>query len=311
MIKPTALIPTLRQQRSSPQRPRYSLNAILPLITLLSVSMVSSLASAFTQIDNDALTALQIPATPATSMMGDDPECSSYPIKAQYQVSTHAVAKQAEAIPYVEGQAETYDPKAALKKSTIDSYALTIYRNADHVIYEYPDSQLADVWQLAMNDQLELGRYFTGAKRAITYTSSDLKNVGNRNSWAKLFGIVDMRDKTPLVTQGSGCQTISDYEQQSEQIDYLDKLRLPTSMVFFNPDSQANSSYGYQLYQLTSLSYSNEIEDKLAEFQEYDETDFADIGDKEADPFISRMIHQGFIEHSAHNGADSHGVHHH
>lgn len=230
-----------------------------PLLLLLAL-MVTPLANAETGAATN----------PATL---SDP-CQAKPLKANYEVST-----------FVKGR-------------KVASYPFTFYRDATHALYVYPDEGLADLWSLTQNNQLELSRNFSTAKRAIEYTSADLRNVRNRERWDKLFGVIDLQDAIPVShqdgEQNSGCKSIATYKDAHKNIRYYNRLKLPASMTFIDGDKR-------QTYTLKAWAYSHELQQKLKMYRRYDAMDFADIGDNEADPFVSKMITMGFIEHSEHS----------
>ena len=233
-----------------------------PLLLLLAL-MVTPLANAETGA-----------ATKLTTL--SDP-CQAKPIKANYEVSTF------------------------IKDRKVASYPFTFYRDTAHALYVYPNEGLADLWTLTQNNQLELSRNFSAAKRAIEYTSADLRNVRNRERWDKLFGVIDLQGESPISQQGADCKSIATYQDAHKSIRYYNRLKLPASMTFIDGDKR-------QTYTLKAWSYSHELQQKLNMYQRYDAMDFADIGDNEADPFVSKMITMGFIEHSesSHSGHQGH-----
>jgi len=72
------------------------------------------------------------------------------------------------------------------------------------------------------------------------------------------------------------------------QLDWITSIELPQQ---FNLGAELS----YQL--LTVEPYSHEAFTVLT--QNYQDIDFADVGDSESDPFIAKMINQGFIEHGS------------
>ena len=240
-----------------------------PLLLLVAL-LVTPLANA--EADTAKSTS-NLATNPATL---SDP-CQAKPIKANYEVSTF------------------------IKDRKVASYPFTFYRDAAHALYVYPNEGLADLWTLTQNNQLELSRNFSAAKRAIEYTSADLRNVRNRERWDKLFGVIDLQGESPISQQDADCKSIATYKDAHKSIRYYNRLKLPASMTFIEGNQR-------QTYTLKSWTYSHEIQHKLNMYRHYDAMDFADIGDNEADPFVSKMITMGFIEHSeqSHSGNQNH-----
>ncbi|MCE9789433.1 hypothetical protein [Shewanella chilikensis] len=80
-------------------------------------------------------------------------------------------------------------------------------------------------------------------------------------------------------------------EQQSLQLSWISELELPAEMTI----TQGEQRIVYRLNKLTSVSQES-FKRLTSGFQDLD---FADVGDSESDPFIAKMITQGFIQHGS------------
>lgn len=188
----------------------------------------------------------------------------------------------------------TYSVTQYQQDKVVGSYPLVIYRNHDHIIYDYPQGKVADMWYLEPNDQLSLSRYFAQEKRAIDYDSSDLKNIGNSERWDKLYQLIDISHNQPLSHTDQGCMSVDEYKDDHKTVHFLTTYKLPKSITFSHNDSK-------RVYTLDDIQTSDEITAKIQQFNDYEAMDYADIGDNEADPFINKMITMGFIEHTEHH----------
>ena len=58
---------------------------------------------------------------------------------------------------------------------------------------------------------------------------------------------------------------------------------------------------------LQDVNYNADTNTFFAKRESYQSTDYADIGDDHTDPFLTKMVNQGFIEAGASGYYDQHG----
>ena len=75
------------------------------------------------------------------------------------------------------------------------------------------------------------------------------------------------------------------------QLSWISELKLPAEMTI----TQGEQRIVYRLSKLTPVSQES-FKRLTSGFQDLD---FADVGDSESDPFIAKMITQGFIQHGS------------
>ncbi len=185
-----------------------------------------------------------------------------------------------------------------------DSREVTLIRNKQQVIYQH-NPQSFELW----DSRGEYVRYFPIEHRSVSYRKGDLLSLNMHFNFEQLNHLIspttikglqqlalrnkDMAD-TCITQQYSG-------EQSGHKltVSWIEKLGLPQSFVV----SDASGSMQYQLLEVTSFS-NNEFGALISGYQDID---FADVGDNESDPFIAKMIHQGFIQHGSSGFYDSQG----
>ncbi|MBV7316570.1 hypothetical protein [Shewanella sp. NIFS-20-20] len=145
----------------------------------------------------------------------------------------------------------------------------------------------------------EYVRYFPSERRSVTYQRGDLLALGQHVDLKQLYHVVSpsVLSQLSLSAQHQGnspCVASATYrgEYQGQQlmVDWLEPWALPREMVMTNAE---HAVVHLQLQALTPLSE----QDFVHMTQGYEDIDFADVGDNEADPFIATMIHQGYIQH--------------
>ena len=182
------------------------------------------------------------------------------------------------------------------------SYPLKVIRHGEHVIYQYPASQMADVWTHEQGNQLSLARYFDTHRRGIEYYAGDLRSLQEHkgNHWLKLAHVVDVSSLTPHSRKGSGCNATEHYRNSGYRVDYLTAYQMPKSMTFYINGKPTLS------YRLDNIGAHQNFNKLLADYRRYPALDIADIGDNESDPFVRQIIKMGFIEHHHENDGHQH-----
>lgn len=187
---------------------------------------------------------------------------------------------------------------------------LTLIRNDQRVIYQ-PNPISFEMW----NKRGEYVRYFPMEQRSISYRKGDLLSLNMHFNFQQLNHLVNPSTLQQLTIQQASnqpqitdqliqnCQTSQYYQGvlQGNKIAlaWQAQLALPLAMTI----EKNNRAVEYQLSTLQTF------DDKqfAALISGYKDMDFADVGDNESDPFIAKMIHQGFIQHGSSGFYDSQG----
>lgn len=167
-------------------------------------------------------------------------------------------------------------------------------RQADKVIFYYPQRNIVEQWSKDKRQKVIFERWFVSAKRVIQYNNGDLKSINNDKRWSDVSHIFQPEALKTLKKTGDSkyaCWTQENYRgvqgESTVYVEWLPQLQLLKKITL----TQNKQSKTIQLEKLQALNAANTM---LKARETYDEMDFADIGDNEADPFISNMIEQGF-----------------
>ncbi|MCU4676148.1 hypothetical protein N7931_10955 [Catenovulum sp. 2E275] len=193
------------------------------------------------------------------------------------------------------------------------SRELTLWRNGEQVAHQ--SDNIVELWQHLKNNQIRPIRYFTEHKRGIEYQPSE---VTGKQSWSAKYQLLDKKliDKMKLVSeQGQGCDKSQLLEFADKNIkikvNWLPELQLAQSIQI------SQGQYAREIKLLSKNTDKTLINQQFKQWDLYQTTDYADVGDNENDPFLAKMINQGFIEHGAtgfynQNGEmlQGHGHHH-
>lgn len=195
---------------------------------------------------------------------------------------------------------------------------MTLLRNQDQVIYQRSPVSF-ELW----NKQGEYVRYFPKQQRSISYRKGDLRSLNMHFDFEQLNQLVSTslisklnkseQANPPFAADRENqiaapeCLNANRYHgalQLSQvQLIWAEKVTLPVTMDVTMGMQQNNQKVSYQLVSLNALS----SDDFTSLISGYRDMDFADVGDNESDPFIAKMIHQGFIQHGSSGFYDSQG----
>lgn len=180
-------------------------------------------------------------------------------------------------------------------------HTLQLTRYQDQVIYQ-KSSQTFEAW----NKNGEYTRYFPADKRSVSYRRGDLLSLNINYDLEQLFHLVSPKVQSQLTqskTAQQGCMAVTHFSgaQAGNDVDlqWVTSLKLPYQLTIGAGEQQIK-------YQLTEVKPVAQVDFK-ALISGYKDIDFADVGDSESDPFIAKMITQGFIQHGSSGFYDSQG----
>lgn len=178
-----------------------------------------------------------------------------------------------------------------------------LWRTPHQVAKQNP--QFIELWQELRNQQIRPIRYFQEAQRGIEYQPSE---VQGKQDWSSKYQLVSdklLASMTHQKSTGGGCELTEYYtKQQGEskiELSWLANQKLLKSIRISTP------GYSREIVLTASNHNQQEVQAQFAKWDSYQTTDYADIGDNESDPFLAKMINQGFVEHGASGFYDAQG----
>ncbi|MFT6984651.1 MAG: hypothetical protein ACJAT7_000448 [Psychromonas sp.] len=168
------------------------------------------------------------------------------------------------------------------------------------VLYSYPKQNISEQWRLLGNQQIQLTRYFEQYQRGIEYQPADMPNIKQDGKlWQSKYQLISpalLAQLQQLQTINTGCAESIIYQSQPTDVKQI--------LLHWNPHYQLpiklTIRQGKQLivWEMTELiTDPQQLQLNHDKHDHYQLTDYSDIGDSEADPFLAKMINQGFIEH--------------
>ena len=186
------------------------------------------------------------------------------------------------------------------------------WRRENRVAYEYPERGISEVWLRNKKGQLSFQRWFMHEERIIVYEFGDLRSVGKETQWQRVEQPFNLDELEQLKTAGQlkyHCLPAARYRGKRRDGDHVEVVRLQANGAI--AAIAIDSINGSVKTRLTELKPAGEVAVFFASASDYRSTDFADVGDEEADPFISRLIAFGFVEHREQEGSIRYPEHKH
>lgn len=191
-------------------------------------------------------------------------------------------------------QIKQLDHQGQLQKSRLDLYRY------DHAVGHYfPEQNYGDWWTKSQSDQLMLMRYFPKYHRAIEYQAEDIKSkeVFKASFWQKKQQLIATSLLAKMNVEqvtGQGCYQVEILSLKDKgkkyQVRWLPRLQL---IERFDVSKGSKMLTSWRLQDI--VNDEAHIQTYATNIHRYQTTDYADIGDNEQDPFLAKMIHQGFM----------------
>lgn len=218
-----------------------------------------------------------------------------------FSINTVNAENQKQCKPYQQPVSATYHISTG---DHDESQTLQIIRDKNKVIYHYPAQAISEQWYLQKNHKMRLTRYFEQYQRGIEYQAADMPNISQAQaSWLHKYQLISPVLFAQLDKEKNNQKACSSPEtliskvgsQQTINLVWDAKYQLPITLTL----KQNNHTITWQLIELNTNT--KQVTQRLNQYENFQLTDYSDIGDNEADPFLAKMINQGFIEHS-HSG---------
>ncbi len=180
-------------------------------------------------------------------------------------------------------------------KKTVSSHELIFWRKNNQVGYVYPQQKITEIWSHLRNGQIRPIRYFDQFQRGIEYQPEEINQGKGIKNWQQKYQLLDNQHIKALMllsSKASGCQQYQQYKKttadENIELTWLSPYQLPKKLSISSP----TINISWTLEEL--ILDKNKVNAFFKNRRSYKLTDFADIGDNESDPFLNKMIHQGF-----------------
>ncbi|WP_341217993.1 hypothetical protein [Neptunomonas phycophila] len=192
-------------------------------------------------------------------------------------------------------------------ENTTRNIQVDLWRQGNVVMHSYPNGT-GDIWHKLPKNQMRMDKYFDQAKRLIEYEAADLTTLGKSKTWDSVNYLINKNFLTQLTKEsetGSGCQITTKYSGEVNGTTYHIEWNPSLDLLVSMKASNKRLIESWNLAQLDTQK--SEVETAINQRFKYMTTDFADIGDNEADPFLIKMINLGYIDHAPQAVYDANG----
>lgn len=188
--------------------------------------------------------------------------------------------------------------------------SLTLWRDSHRVAHHYPQTQITEGWERVSDKLIKPTRYFDQHQRAIEYQPGEAvhgkkeTDYSSRNQLISNSILASLTLEATLQQQYGVQQHFTGHNgTKAITLDWLPQQKLIRKLEI----AGKHTSMLWQLKQLTRDQKT--VTAFFKQRDNYQGTDFADIGDDHTDPFLTQMVHLGFIEHGASGFYQAHSEH--
>lgn len=189
----------------------------------------------------------------------------------------------------------------------VRSSALSLWRMGNKVAHQYPATQITEVYTLVRNKLIKPIRYFDSHQRAIEYQPGETIHGKRETDFTYRYQLISdtFIDKMTLVgSAGKNCHQTDTYELKTATRTFKLVWRVKQQLIERFDIEQDNM---HRTWTLTNADFDAKVSSFFAKRATYQSTDYADIGDDHTDPFLTKMVTQGFIEAGSSGFYDQHG----
>lgn len=184
----------------------------------------------------------------------------------------------------------THDGKL-LKKEKIN-----LWRAEKRAGHEYIERKRFIDWMLSPKNKLSKTDNYDEHKRGIEYYPADFPSKEAATEWSLHSQFVSdsfIQAQKEMSQSGQGCELVIHYSGNKTTLYWLPNKRIFEYFVIENGKRKTE----WKLIEL--ITDKATISHAFSSRDHYNLTDFADIGDNESDPFLTKMINLGFVKHGA------------
>ncbi len=185
---------------------------------------------------------------------------------------------------------------------------MLFWRRGNEVAHEYPEAGITEIWNLVSNGQVRPIRYFDKEKRGIEYQPDDINKGKGDRDWSGKFQLISdaqLAAMTLVSRQGQGCKAEEVYHLETStlksELVWLPQLKLVKRFS----EERPNFKLIWNLQEI--IHEPKQINRIFATRSDFLLMDYADIGDNESDPFVRKLINQGFVSHTTSGFYNEHG----
>lgn len=161
------------------------------------------------------------------------------------------------------------------------------------IVIQSAEGTSAEIWKRGDSGEISYHHVFFRDKKVVDYTAGDLRALGRYPDWQALASLI----KPALLSRLKNTGTVRALDRQAERyqgqldgVDYeilwLRQAQLPALVRQIQGDTEI-SLHLLELNPLTEAAW------LPFDIRSFERLDYADLGDKEADPFVKKLLRHG------------------
>lgn len=166
------------------------------------------------------------------------------------------------------------------------------WRQPDRVETRDAGGNTGQIWEASKNGQVTYWRVFHKNKRVIEYTPGDLRALGQHPDWPTITKVIDPTLLTTKLQPVGKVEILGRQAQRYQgqvngvefEVWWLDREQVPALV-------RQVSEHREETLRLKAIYPLQESPWARSQIVDYVHLDYADLGDKESDPFVRSLLH--------------------
>ncbi|MET0384346.1 MAG: hypothetical protein ABW321_00230 [Polyangiales bacterium] len=168
---------------------------------------------------------------------------------------------------------------------------LELVRQGNRIVHRFAERGYYETWKRDARGQLEHVRAFPSEGSSVHYTPGDLRTIGLWPTWDSLASLLSERERLALTAAGdkrsfqrqTARMLKGRLRGQPAQLEWLDSYALPARMTIGEGDAKL-------VVELVELESCDASSCSVGSPTGLRAIEFADLGDKEYDPFVRKFM---------------------
>jgi len=201
----------------------------------------------------------------------------------------------------------SYTITTARKQGPETTSAFVLWRHNNTVAHQYPSAGITQAWTLVHDKYIKPVRYFDNHERAIEYQPGESIHGHVERDYSYRYQLISdtmLAKMTRQSVSGTGCDKVEVLTLKDDKLTMTLTWLPALTLIKDFTVTEANVTRHWNLASVDTAIDTAAFFNHRDSFQS---TDYADIGDDHTDPFLTKMVTQGFIESGASGFYDQHG----
>lgn len=202
-------------------------------------------------------------------------------------ISAQVMSKRAEDLPTI---ACHFESSVSLRSATPQVHEWYMWRQSFQVETREASGETGEVWQLSPNRQISYQLVSHKEKRVIEYTSGDLRALNRYPEWSRLASVIDPAILNKELKPSGVAEILGRQSQRYEgrmngveiEVWWLDREQVPALVRQVYPDREV-------VLRLKAIHPLNKSPWPQNQTANYASMDYADLSDKQTNPFVRRF----------------------